>query len=159
MSRRKLTNKRTIEPEVKYSSLLLSKFINKVMKGGKKSLAEKIVYDALLKMSSRSGIEPLEAFNKAIDNIRPQVQLKSIRLGGANYQVPRPIDDERSYTLAARWIIAAAFNRSEKSMTDKLCGEMLDASNKQGSAFKKREDTHKMAEANKAFAHLGVRRR
>jgi len=157
MSRRHAAIKREILPDVKYGSLLISKFINNIMEQGKKELAEKIVYKAfdLLKLKHR--VDPFEAFNAALANVRPHVEVTSVRVGGANYQVPSPVEERRGYTLASRWIIDAAKKRSG-SMMIKLSEEIFEASNNRGVAVKKKDDTHKMAEANKAFAHFGVKK-
>ena len=152
MSRRHAAIKREILPDVKYGSLLISKFINNIMEQGKKELAEKIVYKAFDLLKSKHRVDPFEAFNTALTNVRPHVEVTSVRVGGANYQVPSPVEDRRSYTLASRWIIDAAKKRSG-SMMIKLSEELFEASNNRGVAVKKKDDTHKMAEANKAFAH------
>ena len=157
MSRRHAAVKREILPDVKYGSLLISKFINNIMEQGKKELAEKIVYKAFDLLKSKHRVDPFEAFNTALTNVRPHVEVTSVRVGGANYQVPSPVEDRRSYTLASRWIIDAAKKRSG-SMMVKLSEELFEASNNRGVAVKKKDDTHKMAEANKAFAHFGVKK-
>ena len=157
MSRRHAAVKREILPDVKYGSLLISKFINNIMEQGKKELAEKIVYKAFDLLKSKHRVDPFEAFNTALTNVRPHVEVTSVRVGGANYQVPSPVEDRRSYTLASRWIIDAAKKRSG-SMMIKLSEELFEASNNRGVAVKKKDDTHKMAEANKAFAHFGVKK-
>ena len=153
MSRRHAAEKRVVVPDMKYNSTLLAKFINNVMKEGKKALAEKIVYGALIKIEKKHRADPFETFNGAVNNVKPYLEVTSVRVGGANYQVPSPVDEARGYALATRWIIAAANKRSEKTMTDRLAGELLEASQNRGAAIKKREDTHRMAEANKAFSH------
>jgi small subunit ribosomal protein S7 len=154
MSRRRVAEKREILPDPKYSDQVLAKFINMVMRSGKKSTAEKIVYGALDEMGSRSkGGNPLELFNKALGNVRPVVEVKSRRVGGATYQIPVEVRSDRSMALAMRWLVDASKKRSEKNMGLRLAGELMDASENRGSAIKKREDTHKMAEANKAFSH------
>jgi small subunit ribosomal protein S7 len=158
MSRRHRAEKRVVVPDVKFSSELLARFINKVMERGKKNLAEGIVYGAFEKIEKKHKINAFEAFNQAMENVKPALEVSSVRVGGANYQVPSAVDDHRAYTLAARWIIAAAKSRSELTMQDKLAGEFFDAANNKGSAFKKKEDTHRMAEANKAFAHLSPKK-
>ena len=157
MSRRHAAVKRELLPDVKYGSLLISKFINNIMEQGKKELAEKIVYKAFDLLKSKHRVDPFEAFNTALTNVRPHVEVTSVRVGGANYQVPSPVEDRRSYTLASRWIIDAAKKRSG-SMMIKLSEELFEASNNRGVAVKKKDDTHKMAEANKAFAHFGVKK-
>ncbi len=154
MPRRRVAAKREILPDPKFGSELLAKFINAVMVSGKKSVAEKILYGALDTMAARSkGGEPMELLEKALDNVRPVVEVKSRRVGGATYQVPVEVRAVRRNSLAMRWLIDAARKRSEKSMAQRLAGELMDASESRGAAVKKREDTHRMAEANKAFAH------
>jgi len=153
MSRRRVAEKTTILPDPKYGDMVLAKFINIIMRSGKKSIAERIVYGALNQISDKGKKEPLEIFNKALENIRPLVEVKSRRVGGATYQIPVEVKTARSMTLAMRWVVDAAKNRSEKNMGSRLAGELLDASENRGTAIKKREDTHRMAEANKAFSH------
>ncbi len=153
MPRRRVVAKREILPDPKFGSKLLAKFINMVMVDGKKAVAEKILYDALDRMSERAGGEPMEVLDKALDNVRPVVEVKSRRVGGATYQVPVEVRAARRNTLAMRWLIEASRKRSEKSMAYRLAGELSDAAESRGSAVKKREDTHRMAEANKAFSH------
>ena len=153
MSRRHVADKREILPDPKYGDKTLAKFINMIMRSGKKSVAEKIVYGALDEINGKGNNEPLEVFNKAMENVRPLVEVKSRRVGGATYQIPVEIRSDRSITLAMRWVVDAAKNRGEKNMGLRLAGELMDASDNRGSAIKKREDTHKMAEANKAFSH------
>ena len=153
MSRRRVAEKREILPDPKYQDKVLAKFINMVMRSGKKSIAEKIVYGALDQMGEKKKADPLEEFKKALDNVRPLVEVKSRRVGGATYQIPVEVRAERSITLAMRWLVDASKNRSEKNMGLRLAGELIDASENRGTAIKKREDTHKMAEANKAFSH------
>ncbi len=153
MPRRRVAAKREILPDPKYGSHLLAKFINMVMESGKKSVAEKILYGALDTVTERGKGEPLEVLERALDNVRPAVEVKSRRVGGATYQVPVEVRPIRRNTLAMRWLIDAARKRSEKSMAQRLAGELMDAAESRGSAVKKREDTHRMAEANKAFAH------
>lgn len=154
MPRRRVAAKREILPDPKFGSQLLAKFINMVMVDGKKAVAEKILYDALERMSERVKGEPMEVLERALDNVRPMVEVKSRRVGGATYQVPVEVRPVRRNTLAMRWLIDAARKRSEKSMAHRLAGELADASESRGSAVKKREDTHRMAEANKAFSHF-----
>ena len=154
MSRRRVAEKTTILPDPKYGDMVLAKFINIIMRSGKKSIAEKIVYGALNEINDKGNIEPLEIFNKALENIKPVVEVKSRRVGGATYQIPVEVKTARSMTLAMRWIVDAAKNRNEKDMGSRLAGELLDASENRGTAIKKREDTHRMAESNKAFAHF-----
>jgi len=153
MSRRSEAPKREILPDPKYGSVQLTKFVNMLMYSGKKSVAEKIMYGALDHMLEKKGGEPLEMLDLALENVSPAVEVKSRRVGGATYQVPVEVRPVRRTGLAMRWIIEAARKRGEKSMTLKLAGELLDATEKRGSAVKKRDDTHRMAEANKAFAH------
>jgi small subunit ribosomal protein S7 len=153
MSRRREAEKREILPDPKYHNTVLAKFINMVMRSGKKSIAEKIVYGALDQIGARKKTDSLEVFIQALDNVKPVVEVKSRRVGGATYQIPIEVRAERSKTLAMRWLVDAARNRGEKSMGLRLAGEILDASDNKGTAIKKREDTHKMAEANKAFSH------
>ena len=140
-------------PDPVYNSPLVTKFINGLMEGGKKSTAEKIFYNSLLQLGDKVGDDPLKAFKRAIDNVRPQVEVKSRRVGGSTYQVPLEVPQERRGSLAIRWIVGASRARGEKTMIDRLAGEMLDAANNRGNAVKKKDDTHRMAEANKAFAH------
>jgi len=153
MPRRREVPKRALLPDPKYGSQMLAKFVNMVMDRGKKSIAEKIVYGALDAMAERGKGEPLELLEHALDNVRPVVEVKSRRVGGATYQVPVEVRSARRNTLAMRWLIDAARKRNEKSMARRLAGELLDAAESRGAAVKKREDTHRMAEANKAFAH------
>jgi len=153
MSRRRESGKRAILPDPKFGSLMLAKFVNIIMVDGKKSTAEKIVYTALESISEKSKEDSVEVFQKALDNISPHVEVKSRRVGGATYQVPVEVKSDRRQALAMRWMIEAARKRGEKSMARRLAGEVMDASESRGSAVKKREDTHRMAEANKAFAH------
>ena len=154
MPRKGYLAKREILPDAKYKSVLLTRFMNKMMYDGKKSVAEKIIYTAFDLMKEKAKENPLEVFLKAIETAKPSLEVKSRRVGGATYQVPIEIRAERSETLALRWIIAAARGRSEKSMQNRLANELVDAFNNTGSTIKKKEDTHKMAEANKAFAHF-----
>ena len=153
MPRRGNIPKRDVLPDPVYNSKVVTKVINQVMLDGKKGIAQGIVYDAFEKMSAKLGQEAMEIFNQAINNIMPMVEVKARRVGGANYQVPIEIRAERRQTLAIRWLVAAARKRSEREMCDKLAGELMDAYNNTGAAVKKKEDTHRMAEANKAFAH------
>ena len=154
MSRRRVAEKREILPDPKYHDKVLAKFVNMIMRSGKKSVAERIVYGALGQVSEKAKSDSLEVFNKALENVRPVVEVKSRRVGGATYQIPVEVRQDRSITLAMRWLVDAAKNRSEKNMGLRLAGELLDASENRGTAIKKREDTHKMAEANKAFSHF-----
>ena len=153
MPRRREVPKRQVLPDPKYGDRTLAKFINMVMRGGKKSLAERVVYGALDTVGGRGKGEPLEVFQKALANVRPVVEVKSRRVGGATYQVPVEVRATRQQTLAMRWLTDAARKRGEKSMHLRLAGELMDAAENRGTAVKKREDTHRMAEANKAFSH------
>lgn len=154
MARRKRISKREILSDPKYHSKLIAKFVNNVMRGGKKSVAENILYDALRNIEDKTNMDGLEVFQKAIDNARPLLEVKSRRVGGATYQVPVEVPTDRSIALAMRWLITYSKARSEKTMAEKLAAELLSAYKKEGATIKKREDTHKMAEANKAFAHF-----
>ncbi|WP_341752979.1 MULTISPECIES: 30S ribosomal protein S7 [unclassified Candidatus Tisiphia] len=158
MSRRHAAERMVVLPDMKYNSPLLARFINNIMKEGKKALAERIVYSAFSKIEKKHKVDPYETFNNAMNNVKPYLEVTSVRVGGANYQVPSPVDERRGYALASRWIINAANKRSEKMMIDKLAEELFEASNSRGVAIKKREDTHKMAEANKAFAHFSPKK-
>ncbi|MFC1685176.1 30S ribosomal protein S7 [Pseudomonadota bacterium] len=153
MPRRRVVARREILPDPKYGNQLLARFINMVMESGKKSVAERILYGALDTVAERGKGEPLEVLDKAMENVRPVVEVKSRRVGGATYQVPIEVRPNRRNSLAMRWLIDAARKRSEKSMAQRLAGELMDAAESRGTAVKKREDTHRMAEANKAFAH------
>ena len=153
MSRRKGAVRREILPDPKYHDRLVAQFINKIMERGKKSLSEKVLYRSFEIIESRTKQEPLGLFKTALDNVKPILQVKSRRVGGATYQVPMEVGSERRLTLAMKWLATYAKGRTEKSMPEKLAAELLDAANNRGNAVKKREDTHKMAEANKAFAH------
>ena len=154
MSRKRKAPKKIPIIDPKYKSTIIPKLINSIMYDGKKTVAEKIVYDAIEKIKSKSKDEPLNVFNEAINNIKPTVEVRSRRVGGATYQVPVEVKAKRSQTLALRWLLAATRKRKDKNMTEKLFNELMDASQNKGSAIKKREDTHKMAESNKAFAHF-----
>ena len=154
MSRRRRAEKREVLPDPKFGDLVVTKFMNYVMYEGKKAVAETILYDAFdILEAKRRDLGPLETFHAALDNVAPSVEVRSRRVGGATYQVPVEVRPERRRALAIRWLVAAARARGENTMTDKLAGELLDASNNRGAAVKKREDTHKMAEANRAFSH------
>ena len=153
MSRKSRAPKRISYPEPKYRSLILSKFINFMMFDGKKSAAEKIIYTTFDQIKEKTKEDPIKVFNDAINNVRPNLEVRSRRVGGATYQVPVEVKTKRSQTLALRWLLTAARKRKNKTMSDKLLNELMDASQNKGSAIKKREDTHKMAESNKAFAH------
>lgn len=153
MSRRRDVPKRQPPPDSRYQSVLVSSFINKVMLDGKKSVAEAVVYGAFDRIRKRTDAEPVATFREAVANVKPSLEVKSRRKGGSNVQVPFEVRPERRTSLSLRWIVTYARKRPEKTMVDKLAGEILDASQNRGGAIKKREDTHKMAEANKAFAH------
>ena len=154
MSRKKSSSKKNISLDVKYNSPIIPKLINSLMYDGKKTIAEKIVYDAIDKIKSKSKDEPIAIFNQAITNIKPTVEVRSRRVGGATYQVPVEVKSKRSQALAIRWLIDASRKRKDKKMSDKIFNEIYDAYQNRGSAIKKKEDTHKMAESNKAFAHF-----
>jgi small subunit ribosomal protein S7 len=153
MPRRRVVEKRKILPDPKFQDRTVAKFINNLMRQGKKSTGEKIIYGAFAVVENRLKDDPLKVFKKALDNVKPVVEVKSRRVGGATYQVPVEVRQDRRTALAMRWLIEYASARGEKTMVEKLAGEILDAANNRGNAVKKREDTHKMAEANKAFAH------
>jgi small subunit ribosomal protein S7 len=153
MGRKKKTINRGITPDPKYSSVIVSKFVNRMMWKGKRSVGLRIIHDALIVLGAKADKEPLEVFLKALDNVKPNIEVKSRRVGGATYQVPVEIRETRREALGMRWIINAARARSGHGMSDRLAAELMDAYNNTGTAFKKREDTHRMAEANKAFAH------
>ncbi len=153
MSRRHAAPKRVVHPDPKFGNVVLSKVMNNLMLDGKKSAAESIVYGALDLIQSRAGREPVEIFEEGLENIKPAVEVRSRRVGGATYQVPVEVREERRQALAIRWLIESARKRSEKTMRERLAGELMDAANSRGGAVKKREDTHRMAEANKAFSH------
>jgi small subunit ribosomal protein S7 len=153
MSRRHRADKREIIPDPKFGDIVLTKFMNSIMKEGKKSAAERIVYGALDQMESKVKQNPIELFHQALQNVMPALEVRSRRVGGATYQVPVEVRLDRRQALAIRWIIAAARGRNENTMVERLSGELLDAVNNRGTAVKKREDTHRMAEANRAFSH------
>ena len=153
MSRKRKAPKKIPIVDPKYKSVIIPKLINSIMLDGKKTIAEKIVYDAIDKIKSKSKDEPLTVFNEAINNVRPNVEVRSRRVGGATYQVPVEVRPKRSQALALRWLIDASRKRKDKTMSDKLFNEIFDAYNNKGSSIKKKEETHKMAESNKAFAH------
>jgi small subunit ribosomal protein S7 len=158
MSRRHSAKKREITPDVIYNSVVLAKFINNVMKEGKKALAEKIVYGAFDVINDKYKVDPFETFMSAISNTTPHLEVTSVRVGGANYQVPGEVEENRGIALSTRWIINFSQKRSENTMIKKLAEELHDAANNRGASIKKREDTHKMAEANKAFAHFNTKK-
>ncbi|MEA1939013.1 MAG: 30S ribosomal protein S7 [Pseudomonadota bacterium] len=154
MSRRHKAEKREVLPDAKFGDIVLTKFMNYLMMDGKKSIAEKIVYGALERISHKvNDHQPIEVFHEAMDKVKPEVEIKARRVGGATYQVPFEVRPDRARTLAIRWLVGAARNRNERTMEERLAGELMDAANERGNAIKKREDTHRMAEANKAFAH------
>ena len=153
MSRRHSAEKRPVLPDAKFGDQVLTKFMKCLMYAGKKSTAERIVYNALDRIEKRTGQEPVRVFHDALDNVKPQVEVRSRRVGGATYQVPVEVRSTRAQALAIRWLIDSSRKRSENTMTERLSGELIDASNNRGAAVKKREDTHRMAEANKAFSH------
>ena len=153
MSRRRAAVKREVLPDAKYGDTILTKFINSLMFEGKKSVAERIIYGALERVQGRGGRNAIDIFHEALTNVRPALEVRSRRVGGATYQVPTEVRPDRSQALAIRWLINAARKRTEKTMEERVSSELSDASNNRGSAVKKREDTHKMAEANRAFAH------
>ena len=154
MSRKKTQPKKNVTPDPKFNSTIIPKLINNIMFDGKRGIAEKIVYDAIDKIKTKSKDEPINIFNEAINNIKPTVEVRSRRVGGATYQVPVEVRPKRSQALALRWLIDASRKRKDKTMSDKLFNEIFDAYNNRGSSIKKKEDTHKMAEANKAFSHF-----
>ena len=153
MSRRHAAEKREVLPDAKYGDRVVTKFMNNLMIDGKKSVAERIVYSALERVEGKLKRAPVEVFHEALDNVKPSIEVRSRRVGGATYQVPVEVRPSRREALAIRWLITAAKNRNENTMEERLAGELLDAVNSRGSAVKKREDTHKMADANKAFSH------
>jgi len=153
MSRRHAAVKREVLPDAKFGDLVLAKFINSVMQDGRKATAEKIVYGAFDRIVSKTGGDPVKVFHEALNNVKPAIEVRSRRVGGATYQVPVEVRAERRQALAIRWLIEFAHKRSENTMVDRLSGEMMDAANNRGGAVKKREDTHRMADANKAFSH------
>jgi small subunit ribosomal protein S7 len=153
MSRRHRAEKREVNPDPKFNDLVVSKFMNSIMREGKKSVAERIVYGALDRLQSKAKSNPIQMFHQALENVMPAVEVRSRRVGGATYQVPVEVRNERRQALAIRWLITAARGRNENTMEERLSAELLDAANNRGTAVKKREDTHKMAEANRAFSH------
>ncbi len=153
MPRRRVAGKREVLPDPIYNSIMVTKFINGVMWVGKKSVAESIFYGAMQKVADKTGEEPLKIFKRAMENVAPTLEVKSRRIGGATYQVPLEVTKDRRNTLAIRWIVTNARKRGEKTMEDRLVGELLDATNNRGNAVKKKDDVHRMADANKAFAH------
>ena len=153
MSRRHRAEKRDVIPDPKFGDIVITKFMNSVMRDGKKSIAEKIVYGALDQMEEKTKSDPVQMFHDALQNVMPQVEVRSRRVGGTTYQVPVEVRTERRQALAIRWMLSAARGRNERTMVERLSGELLDAANGRGTAVKKREDTHRMAEANRAFSH------
>ena len=153
MSRRGQISKRDVLPDPIYNSKLVTKLVNNVMLDGKKGVAQKIVYDAFAAVEAKLGQNPLEVFEEALENVMPVLEVKARRVGGSNYQVPMDVRPERRQTLGLRWMVSYARSRNERTMSERLAGEILDAKNSTGGAFKKKEETHRMAEANKAFAH------
>ena len=154
MSRRGQISKRDVLPDPIYNSKLVTKLVNNVMLDGKKGVAQKIVYDAFAAVEAKLGQNPLEVFEEALENVMPVLEVKARRVGGSNYQVPMDVRPERRQTLGLRWMVSYARSRNERTMSERLAGEILDAKNSSGGAFKKKEETHRMAEANKAFAHF-----
>ena len=153
MSRRRATEKREVMPDPKYGDVVVSKFMNSLMLAGKKSIAERILYGAFEEIERRARQDPVQVFHNALENVKPAIEVRSRRVGGATYQVPIEVRTARGQALAIRWIIGISRKRSEQTMTERLAAELLDAANNRGTAVKKREDTHRMAEANKAFSH------
>ena len=154
MSRRRAAEKRTILPDHKFKDLVLAKFMNRIMVDGKKSISEKIVYGAFDLVSKKTDKKPIDFFHEALDNVKPNLEVRSRRVGGATYQVPMEVRPRRAQALAMKWIIASALKRSEKTMRERIASEIIDAHNNKGNAVKKREETHKMAESNRAFSHF-----
>ena len=154
MSRRRAAIKRKILPDHKFKDLVIAKFMNRIMEDGKKSVSERIVYGAFDIVLKKTSEEPLKFFHSALDNVKPNLEVKSRRVGGATYQVPMEVRPRRAQTLAMKWIVASALKRNEKTMKERIANEIIDAHNNKGNAVKKREETHKMAEANRAFSHF-----
>jgi small subunit ribosomal protein S7 len=154
MPRRYRPEKREVEPDLRYDNLHVSMFINRLMRDGKKSTARRVMYDSMDLIDERGSTPAVEVFEQALENVMPRVEVKPRRVGGATYQVPQPVDAHRQISLAMRWMLAAARSRSGRSMAEKLAGELMDAAAGQGAAVKKRDDTHRMAEANRAFSHF-----
>ena len=153
MSRRHRAEKRDVIPDAKFGDIVITKFMNSLMNDGKKSAAERIVYGAFDEMGKKTGQEPVKVFHEALDNVKPEIEVRSRRVGGATYQVPMDVSPFRKQSLAIRWLLEATRKRTEKSMTEKLSAELIEAADNRGGAIKKKEDTHRMAEANRAFAH------
>lgn len=154
MPRRYRPEKREVEPDLRYNNVHVAMFVNRLMKDGKKSVARRVLYDSFDLIEQRTKRSPIEVFEQALQNVMPQIEVKPRRVGGATYQVPIPVDSRRQTSLAMRWLLAAARNRSGRSMAEKLASEFIDAANNQGAAVKRRDDTHRMAEANRAFSHF-----
>jgi small subunit ribosomal protein S7 len=153
MPRRYRPEKRIVEPDLRYGSVQVTMFVNRLMKSGKKSTAFRVLYDSFSLIETRANRPPLEVFEQALQNVMPQVEVKPRRVGGSTYQVPSPVDSHRQISLAMRWLLQAARSRGGRSMSEKLAGELMDAANNQGAAVKKRDDVHRMADANRAFSH------
>ena len=153
MSRRNKPEKRKVTPDPRYNSVQITMFVNRMMRGGKKSVAQRVFYDAMELIESREKTDPIEVFERALKNVTPSVEVKPRRVGGSTYQVPVEVPPDRALSLSMRWLLGASLSRNGKSMSEKLANEVMDAAKGQGAAIKKREDTHKMAEANRAFAH------
>lgn len=156
MSRRVRPEKREIEPDIRYNNLYVAMFVNRLMYDGKKSVAQRLIYDSFDMIEERVGRSGVEVFEQALQNVTPQIEVRPRRVGGATYQVPVPVEPYRQISLAMRWLLTAARNRSGQTMSDKLANEFIDAANNQGAAVKKRDDTHRMAEANRAFSHFRI---
>ena len=154
MPRRYRPEKRVVEPDLRYDNMHMAMFINRLMRDGKKSTARRVMYDSMDLIDERGNTPAIEVFEQALGNVMPRVEVKPRRVGGATYQVPQPVDGHRQISLAMRWLLAAARSRSGRSMSEKLAGELMDAASGQGAAVKKRDDTHRMAEANRAFSHF-----
>lgn len=154
MPRRYRPEKRVVEPDLRYNNVRVSMFVNRLMRNGKKSTAQRVLYDSFQIIEERTGRPAVEVFEQAVDNVMPRVEVKPRRVGGATYQVPIPVESHRQVTLSMRWLLAAARARSGRSMSEKLANELMDAVNNQGAAVKRRDDTHRMAEANRAFSHF-----
>lgn len=154
MPRRSSPDKRVVVPDLKYDNVHVSMFVNRLMRNGKKSVAQSVLYDSFDLIESRANRPPLEVFEQALNNVRPSIEVKARRVGGSTYQVPIPVDGQRQISLAMRWLLSAARGRSGRSMAEKLANEFMDAASNQGAAIKKKDDTHRMAEANRAFSHF-----
>jgi len=154
MPRRYRPEKRIVEPDLKYGNVHVSMFINRIMRGGKKSVARRVIYDSFEIIEARAKRPPVDVFEQALSNVKPRIEVKARRVGGSTYQVPNPVSSSRQMSLAMRWLLTAARARGGRSMADKLANEFMDAANSQGAAVKRRDDTHRMAEANRAFSHF-----